>query len=150
VITILWNVKIFPTICHTPPAREEIGAILGFWWSGVKLPIWLLAFLLAITCVSDVEMGHASPFQTSMFQYIFNDIKNSSIQWVLTLQLPFENLGIHWDSNSLNGSPLGSVKVHSFTLFCAPKSMRCDSRTSLLATLQAFALVASPNLWLWQ
>jgi len=29
-------------------------------------------------------MGHASPFQTSTFQEFFNDIKKSSIQWVLT------------------------------------------------------------------
>ncbi len=38
-----------------------------------------------------------------------------------------------WDSNSQNVSSLGSVKVHSLTLFCTPRSMRCDSRASFLA-----------------
>jgi hypothetical protein len=49
--------------------------------------IWLLAFLLAITCVSSVQMGHARSFQTSKFQELFNDIRNVSIQWVLTLEI---------------------------------------------------------------
>jgi hypothetical protein len=34
----------------------------------IKLPIWLPTFLLAITCVSNVQMVHANPFQTSMFK----------------------------------------------------------------------------------
>jgi hypothetical protein len=37
------------------------------------------------------------------------------------------------DSNSQNGSSLGSVRVHSLTPFFTPKSMRCDSQISLLA-----------------
>ncbi len=37
------------------------------------------------------------------------------------------------DSNSQSGSSLGSVKVHSLTLSCTPRSMRCDSQDSLLA-----------------
>jgi hypothetical protein len=63
----VWNkvvtlIESFPTVCRTPPARNEIGLIHDFWWLGVKLPIWLPAFLLAITCVSDVQMGDASAF----------------------------------------------------------------------------------------
>jgi hypothetical protein len=38
-----------------------------------------------------------------------------------------------WDSNSQNGSSLGSVRVHSLTLFCTLRGMRCDSWTSFLA-----------------
>jgi hypothetical protein len=38
-----------------------------------------------------------------------------------------------WDSNSQNGNSLGSVKVHSLTFFCTPKSIRCDSPAFLLA-----------------
>jgi hypothetical protein len=38
-----------------------------------------------------------------------------------------------WDSNSQDESSLGSVRVHSLTLFCIPGSMRCDSWASLLA-----------------
>jgi len=38
-----------------------------------------------------------------------------------------------WDFNSQNGSSFGSVRVHSLTLSYTPKSMRCDSRASLLA-----------------
>ncbi len=49
------------------------------------------------------------------------------------MQLLFENLGVHQDSNSQNGSSLGSVKVHSLTLSYTLGSMRCDSRASLLA-----------------
>ncbi len=45
----------------------------------------------------------------------------------------FESLGLHWDSNSQNGSSLVSVRVHSFTLSYTSRSMRCDSRASLLA-----------------
>ncbi len=32
-----------------------------------------------------------------------------------------------WDSNSQHGSSLGSVSVHSLTLFGTPESMWCDS-----------------------
>jgi hypothetical protein len=39
----------------------------------------------------------------------------------------------NWDSNSQNGSSLGSVRVYSLTLFCTPGSSRCDSQVSLLA-----------------
>jgi len=49
--------------------------------------IWLLAFLLAITCVLGVQMGHANPFQTSTFQELSNDIRNISIQCVLTRKI---------------------------------------------------------------
>jgi hypothetical protein len=53
--------------------------------------------------------------------------------WFFPLQSPSQNLGVHQDSNSQNGSSFGSVKVHSLTLFCALGSMRCDSRASFLA-----------------
>jgi hypothetical protein len=46
---------------------------------------------------------------------------------------PSEDSGVHWDSNSQNGSSLGSVRVHSLTLSYIPRSMRCDFRVSLLA-----------------
>jgi len=38
-----------------------------------------------------------------------------------------------WESNSQSESSLGSVGVHSLTLSHTPKSMKCDSRASLLA-----------------
>jgi hypothetical protein len=38
-----------------------------------------------------------------------------------------------WGSNSQHGSSIGSVRVHSFTLFALPKSMWCDSWVSFLA-----------------
>ncbi len=47
--------------------------------------------------------------------------------------MPYENSGVHWDSNSQNGSSLGSVKVHALTLFCTPGNTRCDSWASFLA-----------------
>jgi hypothetical protein len=38
-----------------------------------------------------------------------------------------------WDSNSQHGNSLGSVRVHSITLFGIPESMWCDSWVFLLA-----------------
>ncbi len=77
----------FPTTCRTPPARKGIMSIPDFPWSGLKLPIWLLAFLLAITYVTDVQMGHVSPFWTFTLQYLSNDI-NNSLRWgVLTFAI---------------------------------------------------------------
>jgi len=37
------------------------------------------------------------------------------------------------DSNSQNGSSLGSVRVLSLTFSYTPRSMKCDSRASFLA-----------------
>ncbi len=103
---------------------------------GVKLSIWLLSLGLAITCALSVQMGHASPFYTYKFQEFFNDIRNCSIQWVLTRAIAFwrfGNLLIHQDSNSQSGSSLGSVKVHSLTLSYIPGSMKCDFWAPFLA-----------------
>jgi hypothetical protein len=62
------------------------------------------------------------------------------------LQSPFENSGVHWDSNSQNGSSLRSVKVHSLTPFCTPGSMRCDFWASLLAcNLASLCLGCEPK-----
>jgi hypothetical protein len=55
-----------------------------------------------------------------------------------------------WDSNSHNGSSLGSIRVHSLTLFAPPGT--CDvipMPRFWPATLQALALVVSPRLGLW-
>jgi hypothetical protein len=49
------------------------------------------------------------------------------------MKFPFENLGVHRDSNSQSGSSLGSVRVHSLTLSYTLGSMKCDSRASLFA-----------------
>jgi hypothetical protein len=38
------------------------------------------------------------------------------------LQLPSEDLEVHWDFNSQGNSPLGNVSVHSFTLFYIHKT----------------------------
>jgi hypothetical protein len=91
------------------------------------------SFLLAITYVISVQMSHASPFYTYMFQELFNDIRNSSIQWVLTLVIVF------WKFESSSKLQLPkweftwSVEVHSRTLFHTLGSMKCDPRASLLA-----------------
>ncbi len=56
-----------------------------------------------------------------------------------------------WDSNSHHGSSLGSVKVDSLTLFAFPGACYVTPRFhSWPATLQPFALVASPRLGLRQ
>jgi hypothetical protein len=43
-----------------------------------------MALLLPITCFLMTQMGHVSPFWTFTFQEFFNDVKNLTIQWVLT------------------------------------------------------------------
>ncbi len=92
-----------------------------------------MPLLLVITCVLSIQMGHASLFSTSMFQELSNDIKKTSIQWVLTFTIAFWRFGVHWESNSQNGSSFGSVEVHFFTLSHTPGNIKCDSQTSLLA-----------------
>jgi hypothetical protein len=48
--------------------------------------------------------------------------------------------------DSESGSPLGSVKAHSLTLFYTPESTRCDSPASLLArTLASLYLGREPK-----
>jgi hypothetical protein len=100
----------FPTACCTPPTHKGIGSIPDFLWSGVKLPVWLLAFLLAITCVADVQMGHASPFWTFTLQYLFNDINNASMWGVLTLAIEL------WTFGSPGGLPSPHFGNVSFIL----------------------------------
>ncbi len=109
-------VESFPTTCCMPPARKGIRSIPDFLWSGVKLPIWFPAFLLAITYVVDVRMGHASPFWTSTLQYLSNNIKKSSRREVLTFAIALWSFRVHRDSNSQNGGSFGSVSLHSHTL----------------------------------
>jgi len=86
-----------------------------------------------------------------MLQNLSIDIRNSSIQWVLTLAITFWRFGsslrfqlpkweLTWEC--------GSSFLHTL---CTPKSMKCDSWAhSWPAPLQAFALVTSPRLGLRQ
>jgi hypothetical protein len=54
-----------------------------------------------------------------------------------------------WDSNSQHGSSLGSVRVHSLTLFALLGACEVTPRSpSWPVTFQPFALVASPRLGL--
>jgi hypothetical protein len=94
--------------------------------------IWLSALLLAITCVSSVQICHTSPFQTSMFQDLSNDINNFLIQWVLTLASALWKFGSPPRLQLPKWELLGSVRVHSLTLFWTFGNMRCDSQASLL------------------
>ncbi len=66
-------------VTHCLHMRKS-GRFLTF--NGQKSP-----FFNIITCVLKLQMGHASPFQTSTFQQISNDIKNSWNRWVLTLAI---------------------------------------------------------------
>jgi hypothetical protein len=63
------------------------------------------------------------------------------------MQLCSENLGLHWDSNSYNESSLGSVKVHSLTLFALSRTCNVTPGSFFWpATLQPLASVTSPRL----
>jgi hypothetical protein len=98
-----------------------------------KLWIEITLIRLAITCVSDIKMGHASPFR-HLCSKSFPMIEGT----LWPLQLPFQDLGVHWDSIFESGSCLGSVRVQSFTLSYTPRNMRCDFwASSWPTTLQA-------------
>jgi len=119
-------------------------------------------FLLVITCVSDVQMSNASPFYTSTFKKISNDIKNATSHWVLTPWIAlwsFGNpLGFHLPKWELPWEWEGSLPhtpSHFLTLLGV-----CDVTPGLLLALtprlplgsqpcNLFALVASPKLGLW-
>jgi hypothetical protein len=106
-------------VCCTLPAHTRIGSILDFQWSGVKLPIWLSALLSIIICATDVQMAHARPFWTSTLQNLFNDIKNASMQGVLT---PTIALWIFGNPGGLPSPIFGSVSGD----FTTPSKWGCD------------------------
>jgi hypothetical protein len=127
-------------VCCTPFVAKLIGSILDFLWLGVKLAIWLPTLLLAIICVLDVQMSNASPFQTSRFEKIFNDIKKARSHCVLTPEIAL------WSFESPSGLDLPKWELHwecegslphtpctSYT----PRSMWCDSRASSCLDSQA-------------
>jgi len=66
--------------------REEVDSrLLVVGSQTVKLPVWLPAFLLPITWVTDVQMANARPFSISTLQDLSNDTKNTSMRGVLGL-----------------------------------------------------------------
>jgi hypothetical protein len=107
-------------VCCTSPTRIGIGSIPDFEWSGVKLPVWLPASLSTITCATYVQMAHARPFWTSTLRDLFNDIKNASIQGVLT---PAIMLWIFGSPGGLPSSIFGSANGDLTT----PSKWGCDT-----------------------
>jgi hypothetical protein len=72
-----------------------------------------------ITCAANVQMAHARPFRTSTLQDLSNDIRNTSMQGVLTPAIEL------WVSGSPGGLPspiFGSVSGN-LTL---PSKWGCD------------------------
>jgi hypothetical protein len=96
--------------------------------------------------------GSCEPFYTSMFQELFNDIRNSSIQWGFdpcncSLKIR-ESIRT---PNSQSGSSLGSVRVHSLALSYTPRSMKCDSHAFFLAfTFANPCFGRKPKAWVTQ
>jgi hypothetical protein len=82
---------------------------------------------LCFKCPNGAHFRHLCFNRFSMIQ------KTLQIDGFWPLQSPSKNLEVHWVSNSQNGSSLGSVRVHSLTLFCTPGNIRCDSWDSFLA-----------------
>jgi hypothetical protein len=64
------------------------------------------------------------------FPMVYGNFQSNEL-W--PLKLFFKNSRVHWDSNSQNGSSLGSVWVHSFTFSYTPENMKCDSQASFSA-----------------
>jgi hypothetical protein len=87
--------------------------------------------------------AHFKHFRSKRFPMIQGTLQSNEF-W------PLESLSkdskVHWDSNSQSGSFLGSVRVHSLTLFCTLRSTKCDSQASLLArTLASPCLGRKPK-----
>ncbi len=104
---------------------------------GIKLPIWLLAFLLAITCVLSTQINHVNHFRhisLKNFPMVLFFFQSNEF-WPLNLL--FENSEVRKDSNSQSGSLFGSVWVLSLTFSYTLGSMKCDSWASILARIFA-------------
>jgi hypothetical protein len=110
-------------VCRTPSAHIGVGSILNFLWSGVKLPVWLHALFLTITCAENVRMAHARPSSTSKLQGISNGIKNTSKQGVLTSAIKL------WSCRSPGGLQIPTFGNVSLILTLASK-WGCDTYTS--------------------
>jgi len=59
----------------------------------------------------------------------------TSCKHINPLKLLFEDLRIHWDSNSQNGSPLGSVWAHFLTFSHILKNVNVTTRLHYRPTL---------------
>jgi hypothetical protein len=121
--------------CRTPPTRKGMGSILDFPWSGVKLPTWFPAFLLAITCAEDVQNGLASSITFQWYKKLLKargfDLCNCFLKFQESTRTPIPKVGVH----------LG-VWVFIFTLSHTPGLLFWP------AFLRTLALVASPRLGL--
>ncbi len=88
--------------------------------NGKKIFLWLFFPFPSFAIERRSSFSCFEPILKQIRMRLFNDIRNSPIQWVLTLQLLFEDLKVHHDSNSQNDSSFESVNVfilsHSFTL----------------------------------
>jgi hypothetical protein len=98
-------------------------------------------------------MSNAIPFWASTLQDLSIDIKSATSHGVLTPQNAFWSFespfGTATLTNSQHGSSLGSVRVHSLTLFALPGA--CDmtpGSTYRPATLQPPCLGREPRLGL--
>jgi acyl-CoA synthetase (AMP-forming)/AMP-acid ligase II len=115
------------------------------WTWGNWVDSWLLVVGSQIANLTfGLSFGHNLCFlcPNGSCEPIFDIYVLIALQWYKKL---FESMGFDpcnfslkiwesiWDSNSHNGSSLGSVRVHSLTLFYTLGSMRCDSRASFLA-----------------
>ncbi len=90
-----------------------------------------------------VMRAHFRHLRSKKFSMIYGMFQSNGF-W--PFQLLSEDLGIHRDSNSQNGSSLESVSVHSLTLSYTPGSMRCDSHDSFLdCTLASPCLGREPK-----
>ncbi len=92
-----------------------------------------MALLQAITCVLITQMGHASSFQTFNFQELSNNIRNISIQWVLTSAIGLQRfrnpLRVQlpkWELTWEGGGSFLHTLPHS-------QEHECDFQASLLA-----------------
>jgi hypothetical protein len=86
-------------VCHTLPSRKGIGSILDFYWSRVKLPIWLLAFLLAITFVStepisDIYTSISFQWYKEFYKTMRFDPCNYILKILESFGTPTPNMGI--------------------------------------------------------
>jgi hypothetical protein len=108
-------------------------------WSDFQL---LVVESQIVNLTFNLSFGHNLCFKCpngSCYKELFNPMDFDPYNRPLKIQ---ESIG--------TPSSLGSVRVHSLTLFCTLESMRCAHRLPYWpSTSQAFALVANPRLGLW-
>jgi hypothetical protein len=112
-------------------------SFLRFWWLGIKLTIWFLAFFKAIMFNSQFQMENVNSFSISTFQELFQWYIEAQFWPCLLLHFCSKDFKLHGILVCKLGKPFGNVRIHFLTF------VEVGLRHK---TLQALILVVSPRL----